>query len=170
MCPFNANQTRRREPATSSCLPPPSGTCGAAWKMALEGVQRTQWGLLVVFKALTLILSYLYDPGWPLAGLATTKAPKREDGGRWRGDQNRAKKKKTSKKKPPKRAPLPLIPVFLEGCHAQASCMIKKMRFPAFSWRQQTPICCTFCGNKGFDVARLSTVSTFSISKAAHLT
>lgn len=165
MCPFNANQTRGRELATSSCLPPPSGMCGAAWKTALEGVQRTQWGLLVVFKALTLILSYLYDPGWPLAGLATTKGPKREDGGGWRGDQNRAKK--TNKKK---HAPLPLILVFLEGCHAQASCVIKKMRFPAFSWRQQTPICCTFCGNKGFDVARLSTVSTFSISEAAHPT
>lgn len=77
MCPSNANQTPRTFQLPASAV----WTCGAAWKTALEGLGRTQWGLLAVFRALTLVPSYLYDPSWPLAGLATTKAPKR--GRRW---------------------------------------------------------------------------------------
>lgn len=77
MCPSNANQTPRTFQLPAFAV----WTCGAAWKTALEGLGRTQWGLLAVFRALTLVPSYLYDPSWPLAGLATTKAPK--TGRRW---------------------------------------------------------------------------------------
>lgn len=92
MCRFNANQTPRTFQLPASAV----WTCGAAWKTALEGLRRTQWGLLAVFRALTLVPSYLYDPGWPLAGLATTKGPKR---GRRRMERRSKQNRETERKK-----------------------------------------------------------------------
>lgn len=92
MCRFNANQTPRTFQLPASAV----WTCGAAWKTALEGLRRTQWGLLAVFRALTLVPSYLYDPGWPLAGLATTKGPKR---GRRRMERRSKQNRETERRK-----------------------------------------------------------------------